>query len=720
MRVNRVLSLGLTVILTLGLGVPAVAAPQPAQVTSLASTAAKAKFTKKTSSSVTMRNTASSKATPVLVIPKNTTLTIARSSVGWDQVSYKSKTGWVLAKQLTPVKTQTQLTPKTVVYRYMKSFQSLRQKPSATATSLTGVIRKTKVQRLGSSGSWTRIKVGRSIGFVPSNQLSAVMPAAVYKYSKSKQSLFQTTSTKSKKLATVASGAKIEWFRTSGSWAHVSVSGKKGWISAAKLSNTKPVIEKTIGERWLISNTVLRAGNWNKTKSLGTVRAGEKLGLYLTKGSWTKVKTSRGAGWVPTANLTSKTFTPTPATSLWVAKNTTLRTGASNTTSKKATLPALEKVTLYGRSNGWSRVKTSKGLGWISSKDLSAKKPVIDVLKGHRWAINSVVVRTTASAKAKSVATIGPGTKVGFYRSSGSWSKIKTGRVIGWVPDYTLIDKAYIPQNNVKRWVTTNVNLREGSSTSFRSLGVVPKNQQVTAHGTANGWTRVTTTQGVGWVSSTYVTSKQPKVTAPENDKQQIYRWTTANVNLRAGSGVEHRSLGVVPMGEKVTFLKMSNGWSQIKSSQGTGWVSAKYLATSAPVSLQPDAQRVLKAIDNRFGDTVSNIHTIRSGSVGHSAGKAVDLMIRDYKNKTRISQGDKIAAFLLDNREQLGVYYLIWQDKIWLPGSGWNEYSASGKYGTQFTNNWNDTTKHLDHIHVEVYGDSGSDGRLDLSALTR
>ncbi|MGO1726184.1 SH3 domain-containing protein [Glutamicibacter ardleyensis] len=718
MGVNRVLGLGLTAILTLGLGAPAIAAAPLQPATVLASTVATAKIIKKTKTSLTMRKTASSRAASVLVIPKNTTLNVSRSSSGWDHVSYKSKIGWVPAQQLTPVKAQTQATPKTVVYRYLKSFQSLRQKPSAASASLTGVIRKTKVQRLGSSGSWTRIKVGRSIGFVPTNQLSSAMPAAVYKYSKAKQPLFQKNSSNSKRLATVVSGAKVEWFRTSGSWAHVSVSGTKGWISAAKLSSTKPDTTKIIGSRWLIADTVLREGNWNKTRSLGTVRAGEKLGLVLTKGSWSKVRTTRGIGWVPTANLISRAFKAIPATPRWVVKNTTLRTGASSSTSQKATVPAREKVTLYGTSNGWSRVKTSKGFGWISSKDLSANKPVSDVLKGNRWAISSVAVRASTSSTAKSLGTIRPGSKVGFYRSSGSWSKIKTGQVIGWVPSSTLIDKTYAPLNNVKRWATTNVNLREGGSTSYRSLGVIPKNQQVTAHGTANGWTRITTAQGVGWVSSAYVTSNPPK--APVPDKQQVFRWTTANVNLRAGGGVEHRSLGVVPKGEKVTFLKMSNGWSQIKSSQGTGWVSAKYLAAKAPVSLHPDAQRVLKAIDHRFGDTVSNIHTIRSGSVGHSAGKAVDLMIRDYKNKNRIAQGDQIAQFLLDNREQLGVYYLIWQDQIWLPGSRWNEYSASGKYGTQFTNNWNDTTKHMDHIHVEVYGDSGSDGRLDLSALGR
>ena len=175
----------------------------------------------------------------------------------------------------------------------------------------------------------------------------------------------------------------------------------------------------------------------------------------------------------------------------------------------------------------------------------------------------------------------------------------------------------------------------------------------------------------------------------------------------------------MLPAGQKATFLRSEAGWAEVSAPQGRGWVRETYLSKSQPGVLQPDAQGVIAALKGRTGDTVSAIHTIRSGSSGHSSGKAVDLMIRDYKNRTRVAQGDKLAQFLLDNRIQLGIYYLIWQDRIWLPTTGWTPYSDSGKYGNQFTGNWNDTTRHMDHIHVEVYGNAATKGPLDYRALS-
>src|SRR5699024_11039055 len=157
------------------------------------------------------------------------------------------------------------------------------------------------------------------------------------------------------------------------------------------------------------------------------------------------------------------------------------------------------------------------------------------------------------------------------------------------------------------------------------------------------------------------------------------------------------------------TYLKTANGWANVGTSLGSGWIKDDYLSTKATVSVQPDTQKVIDAVKGRFADGISAIYTLRSGSTGHSSGKAADLMIRNYKTAAGVAHGDKIAQFLLDNRDQLGVSYLIWQDEIWLPTTGWTAYSTSGKYGNQFTGNWNDTTRHMDHVHVEVYGNAAN-----------
>lgn len=719
-RFIRVLSLALTFVMALSIGLPAVAASALQQEATTRVVTANAPITKKSTENLNLRQSASTSSAVLVLIPKATTLSVLQSKTGWDQVKYQGKTGWVSAQYLTVVKTQSNTQTSPASYRYLTSFQVLRSKASGSSTRLADVQRKSKVQYLGATGSWARVKVAGKTGFVPKNQLANKIPAPSYRYLTANTSVFKTSSTSSTKLLSVKRGSAVEWLRTSGGWAYVSVSGKSGWIQTKYLTTKKPVVDKVIGSRWTSSTVVVRAANNSSSKSLGSIKAGEKLSLYQVQGSWSKVKTSKGIGWIPTANLVTTAYTPYASVARWVKAQTTQRVSNFGSSKSQGSVAKSAQVTVYGVANGWAHVKSSKGTGWIPTKDLTTTKPVVDTVKGYRWPFQSTTVRATATHTAKSLGNIPAGEKVALYATSGSWSKIKSSKGTGWVPTSSLLTTAYVPLSNAKLWTSANVNLRSGNSVVFASKGVISKNQQVTALGTSNGWTRVTTALGTGWISSDYLVKNQIKAPVPETKPQAVYRWATANVNLRTGAGVVFKSLGVVPLGEKVAYLKSSNGWANVVTSKGTGWISEDYLRAQATTSLQPDAHRVINAVDVRFGNIISAIHTMRSGSVGHSSGKAVDLMIKNYKTQDSITKGNQLSNFLLDNREQLGIYYIIWRDKIWLPGSGWNEYSTSGKYGNQFSGNWNDTTKHNDHIHVEVYGNSGTGGKLDLSALSQ
>src|SRR5699024_4696883 len=102
-----------------------------------------------------------------------------------------------------------------------------------------------------------------------------------------------------------------------------------------------------------------------------------------------------------------------------------------------------QKVTAIGTANGWNRVTTAKGTGWIPAKHLSTKAPVVDKVIGTRWTMDSTAVRTSASSSAKSLGTIPAGQKLSLYATSGSWSKVKTSKGTGWVPTSTLMNSAY-------------------------------------------------------------------------------------------------------------------------------------------------------------------------------------------------------------------------------------------------------------------------------------
>ena len=54
---------------------------------------------------------------------------------------------------------------------------------------------------------------------------------------------------------------------------------------------------------------------------------------------------------------------------------------------------------------------------------------------------------------------------------------------------------------------------------------------------------------------------------------------------------------------------------------------------------------------------------------------------------------GDRLASFLVRNASRLGVMYVIWYRKIWLPNTGWKSYSGSGGPAATHTN----------HVHLSI-----------------
>jgi len=54
---------------------------------------------------------------------------------------------------------------------------------------------------------------------------------------------------------------------------------------------------------------------------------------------------------------------------------------------------------------------------------------------------------------------------------------------------------------------------------------------------------------------------------------------------------------------------------------------------------------------------------------------------------------GNNLAAFFVKNADRLGVMYVIWYRQIWMPGTGWKAYSASG----------GPSVVHTNHVHLSM-----------------
>jgi peptidoglycan DL-endopeptidase CwlO len=54
---------------------------------------------------------------------------------------------------------------------------------------------------------------------------------------------------------------------------------------------------------------------------------------------------------------------------------------------------------------------------------------------------------------------------------------------------------------------------------------------------------------------------------------------------------------------------------------------------------------------------------------------------------------GNNLANFFINNSSRLGVLYVIWFRRIWLPSSGWKSYSGGG----------DPSSAHTNHVHLSV-----------------
>ncbi|MDQ4118113.1 MAG: hypothetical protein M3235_14295, partial [Actinomycetota bacterium] len=86
-----------------------------------------------------------------------------------------------------------------------------------------------------------------------------------------------------------------------------------------------------------------------------------------------------------------------------------------------------------------------------------------------------------------------------------------------------------------------------------------------------------------------------------------------------------------------------------------------------------------------------------RGNASDHPDGKALDLMTSDP------ARGDAIAECALANAEELGVTYVIWNQRI-NTGSGWESMEDRG----------GDTANHKDHVHIS-FDDGAGSGSPDL-----
>lgn len=82
-----------------------------------------------------------------------------------------------------------------------------------------------------------------------------------------------------------------------------------------------------------------------------------------------------------------------------------------------------------------------------------------------------------------------------------------------------------------------------------------------------------------------FYTFSPPAEAKTTSESNTVTYQTIAILNMRSGAGTKYKVVKVLPKNAKVTYIKKSGSWYQVKYGSKTGWVSKNYLKKVTPTT---------------------------------------------------------------------------------------------------------------------------------------
>ncbi|MBS4538290.1 SH3 domain-containing protein, partial [Clostridium sp. D2Q-11] len=277
--------------------------------------------------------------------------------------------------------------------------------------------------------------------------------------------------------------------------------------------------------------------------------------------------------------------------------------------------------TVLDESNGWYKIKTSTVTGWIHggyvvvvNESISQSFPTVEVTADI---LNVRLEPTTSSYR---ISQVLKGQKFTPIAQSGSWYKIKTSTVTGWIHGDYVKTVAPAPTYSKMEVIADRLNVRSGTSTSYSIIDQVLRGQTYTPIAQSGNWYKIKTSKVTGWVHGDYlkVVEEAKPEPQPEVINKQI-EVTTGILNVRVEPTIESMRIFQVYQGQQYTAIAQSNGWYKISTSKVTGWVHGDYVKEIEQVIEEP--AEVLEGINleiDKENSTYTNVPvTISATPIG-------------------------------------------------------------------------------------------------------
>lgn len=236
-----------------------------------------------------------------------------------------------------------------------------------------------------------------------------------------------------------------------------------------------------------------------------------------------------------------------------------------------------QTLTPTGRKKPADGVRTEKPAGDINI----AKQD--NPIGSCKITCSSLTVRSGAGANYPRIGGLTKGKTVQVYEAKDGWLKIGYGSGYGWIMQKFTDYKAPEPQQpsfqSFEGVITAqSLNVREGPSTDYASIGYLHNGDRVTVIGESNGWYKINYSGREAWISGKYVEKSNGSTTQPQQPSNTFEVVVSASsLNVRTGPSTNYNKIGSLASGTHVTVLEEKNGWYKINYEGKEGWISAAY-----------------------------------------------------------------------------------------------------------------------------------------------
>ena len=199
---------------------------------------------------------------------------------------------------------------------------NFRSGPSTSYSVIGQFDKGDKVEYLGESGSWVKVKYSNKTGYVYGDYVGDdTSSTTTTKYvNATSLNVRSGPSTSYSIIGKLTNGTKVEVISTSNGWSKINYDGQTGYVSSDYLSSSAPESSTTTTKYVNATSLNVRSGPSTSYSIIGKLTSGTKVEVISTSNGWSKINYNGQTGYVSSEYLSNSASDSSSSTSSSVNK----------------------------------------------------------------------------------------------------------------------------------------------------------------------------------------------------------------------------------------------------------------------------------------------------------------------------------------------------------------------------------------------------------------